>query len=568
MKFVGVQLSYFFSDTEVRRNVKSLLKYVAFLTAVIVVFAILFHFIMLYEGKQHSWITGFYWTLTVMSTLGFGDITFESDLGRLFSMVVLLSGIVLLLIVLPFAFIRYFYAPWLETQIRQRAPRAVPPGITDHVIICAYDPIARGLIRRLKEENTPYFVLEEDPNVAANLHLDGVSVVTGDIDNKATYEALNLPDSRMVLVNRADTTNTNIILTIREVEPEETVVAIANEEASIDVLELSGATHVLPLKKWLGEQLANRVTAQHTQLNAIGKFENLLVAELPVHHTPLSRKTVRETRLREIAGVSIVGVWERGQLQPARADTPLSDTSVLVVVGTEAQLSALDDLLFIYNVNPNPVVVIGGGRVGSAATRALHRRQVPVNLVEQSTHLCQRLTSLCQGVYPGDAADYELLTEAGILKAPSVVLTANDDAMNVYLASYCRKLNPEIRIVSRITHERNLEAIHRAGADFVLSYASLGTEATFSILKEKALLMLGEGFNLFALPLPASLAGKTLAETGIGAETGLTVMALRRNGTVTTTLTAATTLPPGTELLMLGDLQQRQDFIKRYGSPA
>ena len=48
--------------------------------------------------------------------------------------------------------------------------------------------------------------------------------------------------------------------------------------------------------------------------------------------------------------------------------------------------------------------------------------------------------------------------------------------MNIYLAVYCRRLKPDLRIVSRITHERNVEAIHRAGADFVLSYTSLGAE--------------------------------------------------------------------------------------------
>jgi hypothetical protein len=58
--------------------------------------------LMLYEGRQYSWVTGFYWTLTTMSTLGFGDITFHSDAGRLFSVVVLLSGIVFLLVMLPF----------------------------------------------------------------------------------------------------------------------------------------------------------------------------------------------------------------------------------------------------------------------------------------------------------------------------------------------------------------------------------------------------------------------------------------------------------------------------------
>jgi hypothetical protein len=60
------------------------------------------------EGRDYSWITGLYGTLTVMSTLGFGDITFQSDVGRAFSIIVLLSGIVLLLIMLPFAFIRFF----------------------------------------------------------------------------------------------------------------------------------------------------------------------------------------------------------------------------------------------------------------------------------------------------------------------------------------------------------------------------------------------------------------------------------------------------------------------------
>jgi voltage-gated potassium channel len=61
-----------------------------------------------------------------MSTLGFGDITFETDLGRLFSMFVLISGVLFLLVVLPFTFIQFFYAPWLESQSRMRAPRELP----------------------------------------------------------------------------------------------------------------------------------------------------------------------------------------------------------------------------------------------------------------------------------------------------------------------------------------------------------------------------------------------------------------------------------------------------------
>jgi hypothetical protein len=164
MKLVGTQLAYFFRDPQARSNIRALLKYVAFVLAVVVLFAEVFHLIMIHiEGVDHSWVTGLYWTLTVMSTLGFGDITFQSDIGRIFSIVVLISGIVLLLIVLPFAFIRFFYAPWLEAQIRTRAPRKVPTGTADHVIICAYDTITPNLIARLEQEHIPYFVLLSDP---------------------------------------------------------------------------------------------------------------------------------------------------------------------------------------------------------------------------------------------------------------------------------------------------------------------------------------------------------------------------------------------------------------------
>ena len=115
IKVLASQISYFLNENQHRRNVRALLQYVLFVLAVIAVFTVLFHVIMAYgEGREFSWLTGLYWTLTVMSTLGFGDITFHSDLGRAFTIVVLLAGIVLLLIMLPFAFIRFFYAPWIE----------------------------------------------------------------------------------------------------------------------------------------------------------------------------------------------------------------------------------------------------------------------------------------------------------------------------------------------------------------------------------------------------------------------------------------------------------------------
>lgn len=568
MKFVGSQLAYYLKDRNFKRNSKILLRYLAFLALVIVIYSILFHVIMVnIEGQDHSWVTGFYWTLTVMSTLGFGDITFVTDIGRVFSIVVLVTGIVMLLILLPFAFIRHFYVPLLDSQNKKRVPRQVPSGTKDHIILCSYDVIAKELTERLKQEKTPYYIIENDFQLALGYHEDLVPVVLGELDAMQTFIAANINDAKLVVVNRDDFLNTKIILTIREIAPTIPIVAIATDNESIDVQQLSGADHVLPVKKWLGEQLANRVNAQHAKSQPIGRYENLLIAELPVINTPLVSQTIREAGLRQKFGVSIVAISERGKLKPVQSNEKLTYESVLLIIGNQEQFHSIDELFQDYNINPNPVLIIGGGRVGMAAAESLKKNNILVNLIDKDPALCQRASEICHKVFTGRASDYELLKEAGILQAPSVLLTTNDDTMNIYLTSYCRQLNKELRIVSRISEARNIDLIHRAGANFVLNYATLGSEAILSIFKGRELTVLGEGVILFNMAIPEQLEGKSLAESGIGAKTGLAVIAIKENSETNTALSADTILPKGAEIVTLGNLAMRNKFNETYLNP-
>ena len=565
MKFLSSQISYFLSEKDARQNIRALLKYLLFLLAIIAVYSVIFHLIMLYvEGRYHSWITGIYWTLTVMTTLGFGDITFTSDLGRAFSILVLLSGILLLLILLPFMFIRLFYAPWLEAQVRLKAPRELPEDSAGHVIICTYDPITPGLVDRLRLHGIPYCVIEPDYNVAARMHGEGISVVAGEIDSRATYQKLRASRARLVFANSSDTVNTNIVLTVREVAPEVPIIARVEDEDSIDILELSGCNHVLPLHQKLGARLASRINAGHAQSHVIGNIRDLLVADFAVHNTPLVGRKLGDIALEKAAGIKIVAVWEKGTLLPARADTLLTKDSVAVVIGTAQQMLELDTFLVIYDTNYNPALVIGGGKVGRATALALKQQGIPVNLLERNEALRDRLEECADRVFIGDAADRQVLMHAGLEKSPSVVLTTNDDAMNIYLAVYCRRLNPELRIVSRITHERNTEAIYRAGADFAISYASLGAEDAFAHLHSRQLLIIGEGFELFSVSVPSSLYGQTLGATQIGARTGLNVVAVQQDGRMLTNPPQSTRLTPESELVMLGSINCRQAFTRVF----
>ncbi len=566
MKFLVSQISYFLDQKESRRNIRALIKYTLFLIAVIAAFTVAFHLIMLYvEGREFSWLSGLYWTLVVMSTLGFGDITFESDIGRAFSILVLLSGVVLLLIMLPFTFIRFFYAPWLEAQIHARCPREVPAGTTGHVIICNYETIASSLIKKLKQLEIPYFVIESDQTVASERLQDGISVIHGNVESVSTYQKMLVNNARMVFANAEDTVNTNIILTVREVAPDVPIVAIAEVDDSIDILELSGATHVLPLKKLLGEKLAYRINVGQNRANVIGEFDGWKVVEFTVHDTPFSGLELSEANFRKTSGINIIGIWERGNLIPVKPDTRFSDVSVAVAVGTEDQIEKLNGLLNPENISPTEsVLIIGGGKVGRAAGRALKAKNVPVYMIDSKKEMKGVIGDIPNRLTIGDAADRHTLEQGGLNDCSLVILSTNQDAVNIYLSIYCRRLNPKLKIVSRITHQRNLEAIHRAGADFVMSYAPIGTEMVLSLIQGRESVIMGEDVEFHTVELPSKLVGKTLGESRIGSECGLIVLAVENNGNSAVNPGHGDVLQEFCKIKVLGTKEQMNTFRELF----
>jgi len=564
VKFLPAQFAYVLHQGDMRRNLRALALYLGFLALVILLYTVLFHWIMWeVEGRRHSWLTGLYWTLTVMSTLGFGDITFTSDLGRAFSVMVLVSGIVLLLIVFPFAFISFFYAPWLEARLRTRAARTLPEATEGHVVFAAYDSVAEGLGRKLRLRGIPWYALEPDPRAAANLLDDGVPAVTGHVGRPDTWRGLRADRARLVVANRSDPSDSSLALALREVS-DVMLVAIAEDPDAIDILGLSGCDHVLHLKGRLGEHLAARVDAGVAGAHVVGTFRDQAIAEFTVHGTPLANRTLRDIQLREITGLNVVGVWRRGRFESSDPDLVLSDYTVPVVVGTRDQLTDLESLLVIHQSNFQPVVVMGGGMVGRSTVRALAQRKIPVHVVERERGLAATLEAMADRVVIGNAADRKVLDRAGISEAPSVVLTTNDDSMNAYLAVYCRRLNPDLRIVSRVTEEQNVEALYRAGADFVLSYATLGAQAILALMDGRDLVLIGEGTDFFRIPVPSSLQGKTLAESEIGKRTGLNVVAVDAPAAMITNPPPSLRLEPGSQLVMIGTMEQRSTFAKEY----
>ncbi|MDR9364903.1 MAG: NAD-binding protein [Balneolaceae bacterium] len=563
MKFLGSQLSYFFANRRTKTNVRKLLKFLGVLLAMYVTYSILFHYIAIYEGVDggYSWITGFYWTLVTMSTLGFGDIVFHSDLGRIFSMVVLFSGVLFLLILLPFTFIEFFYAPWLKAQNQARAPKKVEEGVKDHVIITHLDSITEALIKKLNAYKIDYAILEPDLQKALDLSDMDYNVVNLDPTDFDTYKNLNIENASMIVATGPDTENTNITFTVEEYNPDIKIVTTATSPDSVDVLQLAGANHVLQMGEILGRALARRTLGGDARVHVIGHIDRLVIGESTVQQTPLVGKKIKESKIREKIGVSIVGIWERGKFIDPTPETVIHEESVLVLAGTVDQFRTYDELMSIYHVSDHPVVIIGGGRVGRAASKSLEDRGIDYRMIDKNP---ERIEDDERHIL-GDAADISVLFRAGIQEAHTALITTHDDDVNIHLTIYCRQLSPEMQIISRTTYEKNINTMHRAGADFVMSYASMGANSFFNILEGQDAMVLAEGLNVFNHCVNKKLAGKALKQSNIRNETGCTVIAINcEDDSMQVNPGPDTILELNREIVLIGSFEGEVAFNDKY----
>ena len=560
MKALAAQATHFLRKETSRKNLKTLVRLLLALAAIVLVYSVVFHVLMLREGREFSWFTGVYWTLTVMSTLGFGDITFQSDLGRVFSMFVLLTGTVYMLILLPFSFIRFFYAPWMEAQSESRAVRRVPKETSGHVLLTHHDAVSSTLIQKLTRYHYPYFLLAPTLSEALRLHDAGLKVVMGDLDNPEVYQNLQVQRAAMVATTASDAVNTHVAFTVRDLAPEVPIIATADDPASVDILELAGCSFVLEIPESLGQSLARRVTGSDARAHVVARFGQVLIAEATATGTTLVGKTLEEIGLLRELGLTVVGVWERGKFTTARPQTTVGANTVLVLAGSQEQLEGFDERHRVHRSSEAPTVIIGGGRVGSAAARALSERGLHYRIVEQNPELIREPEVFVLG----SAAELSVLKKAGIDEAPAVIITTHDDDMNVYLTIYCRRLRPDIQIISRVALERNISSLHRAGADFVMSYASMGANAVFNFLERGNTMMVAEGLELFRVKMPASLAGKTIADSGIRRRTGCTIIALDSDGTTKINPEPTRPLPAGAEMILIGSAEDESRFLAKF----
>lgn len=550
-----------FKQREKRRNVARFLRFALVLVLFVGIYMYFYRDLMSAERQSEvGWIETFYWVLTTMSTLGYGDITFSGDAGRLFSMAVMFTGVFYLFIVLPFVFMEFLYKPFMEYQTGARVARRFDHATGKHVILTHYDSISHALMDKLTQFGYPFVLIVENLEEALNLHDMDFPVMLGNLDDADTFEHASIKDAAMLVATDDDIRNVNIAFRARDASPSLSIVSTCNRATTEEILSLAGANHVIRSSQQTGSFLARRICCTDNYTHMIGSFEEVQIAEVNIHGTSLVGQHLKDANLREEYGVNVVGMWERGIFELPDPSAMLNNHTVLLLAGTEANFEKYDAAFKGYAHNTAPVIIIGAGRVGRETGKSLEEMGIPYRFIETD----ERKAGMVSHAILGDASDKSVLERAGINKSPAVVITSHNDESNVYLTIYCRKLRPDIQIVTRAFVQRNVEPLHRAGADFVISQDHMGATSIFNLLRRAKILMVTEGLDIFSQKTPRSLIDTKVKDSRIREKTGCSIVAIRGlAGTVITPSPNDQFCKEG-EIILIGDESAEKAFEEKF----
>jgi voltage-gated potassium channel len=134
---------------------------------------------------------------------------------------------------------------------------------------------------------------------------------------------------------------------------------------------------------------------------------------------------------------------------------------------------------FIFNKKTkkltNHIIVVGYGRTGAKTCDELIKSGKKFILIENNEAAVKYLPSKPSfQIITDDASKEEVLLQAGIQEAESLIITLPDDAENMLICITAKGLNPNINIVARASEESAEKKLYRAGANKVVKPFALG----------------------------------------------------------------------------------------------
>ncbi len=286
-----------------------------------------------------------YMTIITMSTIGYGEIYPLSPAGRIFTVGLIVIGVISASMAIT-ATIDLFSSKEFLEEIRTRRRRRTLDNIKDHCIICGFGRMGSSLAHELENRGTKVIVIDNSIDAIKRCRKLGFKAVFGTASDEQTLNIAGLERAdSLVTATPSDAENVFIILTAKSINPNLTIISRCNSESSLPKIEKAGADSVISPYSLAGRRIAHMLTHPNVTnfLDGVLDFgdHQMRLEEFIIEKgSSLAGKTLKEAKLR----IVVLAVDHPGKTISTHpsADTKLLPGTAIIVMGLDHELNLLE----------------------------------------------------------------------------------------------------------------------------------------------------------------------------------------------------------------------------------
>ncbi len=285
---------------------------------------------MVIEGW--GFMDALYMTVITLTTVGFNEVHELSDTGRLFTIVLLATGLGLFSYTVGLLAEATIEGHFKGILTRKRMQKAIE-RLSNHFVICGYGRIGRSISNSIVERGIPVVVVENDPDIISELEDRNMLCIQGDATHDETLLKAGVRNARgVVCVLHTDADNVYVTLTARSLNPGLLIVARADDGNAEKKMMQAGANKVISPYEIGARRMALAVlqptVTQFLDLAVHSTSFDLCIEQLELSESSrLAGVSLKRAAIRQKTGCTVLAV------QRADGDMIVSPDPNLVLAG-------------------------------------------------------------------------------------------------------------------------------------------------------------------------------------------------------------------------------------------
>ncbi len=300
---------------------------------------------MYLEG--HKPIDAFFMTVITISTVGFREVQPLSDMGKIFTSLLIFFSLGSLAWV-GSTFARFVFDGELKEYLKTYRVDKKIVKLKDHAIIIGYGRNGEQAALELRDHGIDFVVIDKRENVISRVRDDAsLLYIRGDATHEEILKQAGVDKARALIATTPnDADNVFVTLTARSMNPSLRIVSRASEMESIMKLKRAGATNVIMPERIGGQRMAKLITqpdvVEFLEYILLQTSKDVSLEEISCNNMADQFVNMPIEKLKEsdTSGVNIIGIKISGAKYVFNPDPQLtlSRSDQLFVLGNPEQI--------------------------------------------------------------------------------------------------------------------------------------------------------------------------------------------------------------------------------------